>query len=75
MTNKPITTLTILPDDLKLLGEEVMKIIRAALSGDCQRYLNYDMQGNKYCKWGIVEKDIRALFKTSTDNNKLEERE
>jgi len=54
----------------KSLGDEVMEIIQAALSGDCQKYLSYDLQGNKYCKWGIVEKDIRALFETSTDNNK-----
>ena len=56
----------------KSLGDEVMEIIQAALSGDCQKYLSYDLQGNKYCKWGIVEKDIRALFETSTDNNKLD---
>ena len=44
-------------------GDEVMEIIAAALSGDCQKYLNYDLDGNRYCKWGIVEKDIRAIFK------------
>ena len=67
------------------IADQVMKIIGDALSGDCQKYLQYDMQGKRYCKWGIVEKDIRALFddtnpdyhnpdysKTSTDNNKGE---
>lgn len=48
--------------DLKKIGDDVMAIISAALSGDCQKYLNYDLDGNKYCKWGIVEKDIRAIF-------------
>lgn len=53
-----------------LLGDAVMEIIGNALSGDCKKYLQFDLQGNRYCKWGIVEKDIRALFETSTDNNK-----
>ena len=47
---------------LESAGDDVMQIIAAALSGDCQKYLNYDMDGNRYCKWGIVEKDIRAIF-------------
>ena len=53
------------------IADQVMKIIGDALSGDCQRYLNYDLHGKRYCKWGIVEKDIRALLETSTDNNKV----
>lgn len=47
---------------LETAGNDVMEIIAAALSGDCQKYLHYDMQGTRYCKWGIVEKDIRAVF-------------
>ena len=47
---------------LDKFGDDVMEIIANALSGRCEKYLNYDLQGNKYCKWGIVEKDIRSLF-------------
>jgi len=46
----------------KKLADNVMNIIGDALSGDCDRYLNYDPSGKRYCKWGIVEKDIRSLF-------------
>lgn len=56
----------IVSKDKKLTDYE-MEIIQAALSGDYQKYLSYDLQGNKYCKWGIVEKDIRALLETSTE--------
>ena len=49
-----------------------MEIIAAALSGDREKYLNYDMEGKKYTKWGIVKKDIAALLENSTDNNKGE---
>jgi len=47
---------------LETAGDDVMEIISAALSGDCQKYINFDIDGNKYCKWGVVEKDIRAIF-------------
>lgn len=47
---------------LKSAEHEVHEILLAALSGDCERYLSYDLQGNKYCKWGIVSKDIKAVF-------------
>ena len=47
---------------LETAGDDVMEIIAAALSGDCQKYLNFDMDGNRYCKWGVVEKDIRSIF-------------
>ena len=67
-----VDEMSVVVKNQKSLGDEVMEIIQAALSGDCQKYLSYDLQGNKYCKWGIVEKDIRALFETSTDNNKGE---
>ena len=44
------------------LADQVMEVIHAAISGDYQRYLSYDLHGNRYCKWGIVEKDIRAIL-------------
>ena len=47
---------------LQSAKSEVDEILRAALSGDYDRYLNYDLQGNKYCKWGVVSKDIAAVF-------------
>ena len=58
------TSLSVKSDELRNYGDEVMEIIAQALSGDCKRYLNYDLDGHRYCKWGIVEKDIRALFET-----------
>lgn len=51
-------------------GDKVMEIIGNALSGDYERYINYAIDGKKYCKWGIVEKDIRALFEDTQENNK-----
>ena len=47
---------------LQSAKSEVDEILRAALSGDCDRYLNYDLQGNKYCKWGVASMDIAAVF-------------
>jgi len=47
---------------LQSAKSEVDEILRAALSGDYDRYLNYDLQGNKYCKWGVVSRDIAAVF-------------
>jgi len=47
---------------LQNADDTVMDIIGKALSGECEKYLNYDLSGNKYCKWGIVEKDIRAAL-------------
>lgn len=54
------------------LADQVMEVIHAAISGDCQRYLNYDLQGNRYCKWGIVEKDIRAILINSKTSLSVE---
>jgi hypothetical protein len=51
-----------LEEMLKTAEKNVNEIILAAISGDCEKYLNYDIQGNKYCKWGIVSKDIHAVF-------------
>ncbi len=47
---------------LKSAEHEVHEILLAALSGDNESYLSYDIEGNKYCKWGVVDKDIRAVF-------------
>ena len=66
-----VDEMSVVVKNQKSLADEVMKIIGDALSGDCQKYLQYDMHGKRYCKWGIVEKDIRALLETSTDNNKV----
>ena len=54
------------------IADQVMKIIGDALSGDCQRYLNYDLHGKRYCKWGIVEKDIRAVLINSKTSLSVE---
>ena len=54
--------IALLTAKLQSAKSEVDEILRAALSGDCDRYLNYDLQGNKYCKWGVVSKDIAAVF-------------
>lgn len=54
------------------LADQVMEIIGAALSGDCEKYLNYDLHGNKYCKWGIVERDIRAILINSKTSPSVE---
>ena len=53
----------------KSKADEVMEIIHAAVSGDCQKYLNYDLAGNKYCKWGVVERDIRAILEGTHANS------
>lgn len=55
----------------KSKADEVMEIIAAALSGDCQKYLNYDAAGKKYCKWGVVERDIRATLDVPDTANSL----
>jgi len=59
---------TALESERAEMGEAVLKIIRSVLRGDV-RYKS----GQGFTKWGLAEKDIRALFPASTDDGAGEE--
>ena len=52
-----------LEEDLRKAGDAIIAIFVRALSGDEERYVYYHTSGKKYCRWGVVEKDIREVLK------------
>ncbi len=53
---------TELKKERKLYEDEVMKIIAQVVYGESEKYFLRHTNGQKYVRWGAVERDIRAIF-------------